>query len=326
MPVLPVSSYKGSGPLANGHVQTMFPVLFRPMPVVEYHRQRLETPDGDFLDVDFSSAAAAAQSESIAVISHGLEGHSRRRYVQGMARVLNARGWDAAAWNFRGCSGQPNRLPRMYHSGDTQDLHTVVAACAQKGYRRILLAGVSMGGNQILKYLGEDPDRVDSRVCGAVVFSVPCDLVGAAQVLGRPQNSVYMRYFLRTLRQKIKAKHAMYPDTIQMDGLDSIRTFAEFDDRYTAPLHGFSGALDYWTKSSCRQFLSSVRVPALLVNALNDPFLSASCYPYREARQSGSLFFETTVTGGHVGFVQFNRQNIYWSEERLLSFMDEQGL
>ncbi|MFV0421785.1 YheT family hydrolase [Oleidesulfovibrio sp.] len=329
MPVLPVPTYRMRGLLGNGHVQTILPALCRPMPQVVYQRERLETSDGDFLDVDFAYAmncSARCRSSKVAVVSHGLEGHSHRRYVRGMARVLNEQGWDVAAWNFRGCSGTPNRMARMYHSGDTQDLQTVVSRCDSYGYETIALIGVSMGGNQILKYLGEAPELVPSAVVAACVFSVPCDLTGAAVELAKPENAVYMRYFMRSLKEKVRAKHARYPDLIPVDGLDSMRSFAEFDNTYTAPLHGFSDAQDYWTRSSCKPFLSGISVPVLLVNALNDPFLSASCYPYKEAWQNKFLHLETPHTGGHVGFIQLNKNNVYWSEERVIRFFDMLGV
>lgn len=323
MPVLPDPSYSMPFPFSNGHVQTLFPPLFRTVPDMPAERVRIDTHDDDFLDLDYLYAEGSTRDGEmpLVVISHGLEGHSRRKYVRGMARCINARGWDVCAWNFRGCSGEPNRTLGMYHSGETRDLAAVIRHCIGRGYDRIGLAGFSMGGNQILKYLGEDPDAVPQEVFGAAVFSVPCDLVGAATVLDKPANTVYMRYFMRSLREKVRQKKALFPDRLNIDGLDAIRTFGEFDTRFTAPIHGFRSARDYWERSGCGQFLSQIRVPSLLVNAVNDPFLSPSCFPESVAIRNDSLFLEMPKTGGHVGFVQKNESGYYWSDMRAAEFL-----
>lgn len=321
MPLLSASSYTMPFPFTNGHVQTLYPPLFRTVPDAPARRERLDTADGDFLDMDF--LPCGAYGAPLAVISHGLEGHSRRKYVRGMARCLNAHGWDVCAWNFRGCSGEPNRTVRMYHSGVTDDLHSVVTHCAGLGYAAIALVGFSMGGNQILKYLGERPDAVHPAVAASVTFSVPCDLVGAAQVLDRPSNIIYMRYFMHSLRQKMVQKKAVFPEMPSIEGLESMRTFREFDNRFTAPLHGFRDARDYWERCGCGQFLRRVRVPSLLVNAVNDPFLSPSCYPVHVAEQSAALFLEMPRTGGHVGFVRSREDGYYWSDLRAAAFLGE---
>lgn len=321
MPVCFASSYRAPFFLRNGHAQTVFPVLFRPRPDVEQGRERLNLPDGDFIDLDLTPADPFAPFRGVAIVSHGLEGNSRRRYVQGMARALAASGWDVVARNFRGCGDETNRLPCMYHSGETNDLHATVEFCLQRGYRRVALVGFSMGGNQTLKYLGENPDRVPAAVVGAVVFSVPCDLVGAAAVLDRPSNRIYMEYFLRSLRGKMRQKAALFPGMFDLSGLDAMRTFAEFDERFTAPLHGFASALDYWRRSGCLSVLPDVRVPALLVNACDDPFMSPGCFPEAAAARNPALHLEMPRSGGHVGFVTMNARNRYWSEDRASAFL-----
>lgn len=176
-----------------------------------------------------------------------------------------------------------------------------------------------MGGNQTLKYLGENRNLVPAEVRGAVVFSVPCDLPGAAEVLDRPGNAVYMRYFMRTLRQKVRRKHETWPELYPLDGLDAIRTFGEFDQRYTAPVHGFASARDYWEKAACLRHLSNIRIPTLLVNAGNDPFLSPGCTPIAFARTHDYFWLETPGCGGHVGFTTTGG-GAYWSETRAVRF------
>jgi uncharacterized protein len=318
MPVIHPSSYHPPFFLRSGHLQTVYPNLVRRVDGVAYRRQRLETPDGDFLDLDRSSVGASR----VAVLAHGLEGNSTRPYILGMVRTLNRHGWDAVAWNFRGCSGEPNRRLRFYHSGDTPDLHTVLTHVLQNGgYEQLALIGFSLGGNVILKYLGEQGRDASSKITAAVTFSVPCDLAGSAHRMARLDNTVYLKRFMKLLHAKIRAKMEAFPGAINDHGYERMRTFEEFDDRYTASLHGFRSAHDYWTRASSKQFLAHIAVPTLLVNALDDPFLSPSCYPHEEAENNPSLFLETPATGGHVGFAALNRDGEYWSETRALGFL-----
>lgn len=322
MPVLDESDYRPTFVFWNGHVQTVYPTLFRPAPPARPEAERIATPDGDVLDLDWHRGEGACPPR-LAVITHGLEGSARKKYVAGMAGALTARGWDVLAWNFRGCGNGPNRLLRYYHSGDTDDLHTVlIHGLGRRDYAAAALVGFSVGGNQVLKYLGEDPDRVPTEVGGAVVFSVPCDLAGCARVMAKPSNRLYMEYFLRSLRAKACHKNALFGDVLDLTGLDAMTTFDEFDERITAPLNGFAGAADYYRRASSRPHLAAIRVPTLLVSAADDPFLSPSCYPREAAAASDSLFLEVPRSGGHVGFVERNAENRYWSERRAARFLD----
>ncbi|MFP4316449.1 MAG: YheT family hydrolase [Desulfovibrionales bacterium] len=317
MPVI-ASFYRSRFCLGSGHVQTMYPALFRKSAHVNYRRERIATPDGDFLDLDWLRAGFPG----LAVISHGLEGSSRGKYVLGMAHMLHSHGWDVLALNFRGCSGEPNRTLRLYHSGVTDDLHTALRHGLRVGrYHKAVLVGFSMGGNQTLKYLGEDPDKVPAEVGSAIVFSVPCDLEGAALAMGRYENRVYMHKFLRTLRRKVEEKDQRFPGILDLRGIASLRTFQEFDERYTAPLHGFSSALDYWRTCSANRFLEAIDRPTLLVNALNDPFLSPTCFPLAQAAASPYLHLECPRSGGHVGFLGLDRKGVSWAEKRTVQFL-----
>jgi len=324
MPILPVPDYLPPLPLRRSHLSTLYPTLLRTAPVLPpARRERVETPDGDFLLVDRHSSRVGL-SRSLVVISHGLEGDSRRKYVTGMARMATGLGMDAACWNQRGCGGEPNRLPRSYHSGETGDLHTVVAHCLKDGgYDRVALIGFSLGGNQILKYLGEDPAKVDERVEGAAVFSVPADLGPSERVLALPSRRIYVEYFMRGLRAKVREKAARFPDLVPADLLEGVRTLRDFDDRYTAPFHGYRDAADYYARASSLPLLDDVRVPTLLVNAQNDPFLTPSCYPRDAALANPHLFLETPRFGGHVGFAALGPENVYWSERRAAAFLTE---
>ena len=325
LPLLPSSYRAPAYLLGSGHLQTIVPALLRHVPDLTYRREQIELPDGDFLALDWAAAAAViagpAPARGLAIISHGLEGSSDRAYIRGMARALTRAGLDALAWNYRSC-GEPNRLLRSYHLGDTDDLHHVVGHALGTGrYEVIYLTGFSAGGNITLKYLGEDAARVPAAVRRAAVFSVPTDLKASSAHIARPQNQVYLRRFLKTLRQKVRAKAAQLPGEIDLTGLDELRDFAQFDDRYTAPMHGFASAEAYYAHASSGQYLAGIRIPTLLVNAENDPFLPPSCFPRAAAAASESLFLETPRDGGHVGFAEGRPDGVYYSERRAVAFL-----
>jgi uncharacterized protein len=319
MPIVRPSSYRPPLCFKNGHIQTIYPNIFRRVDGVTYLRQRMRTPDDDFLDLDWSSVGATR----LALLAHGLEGNSTRPYILGMVRAFNRHGWDAVVWNFRGCSGEPNEKVRFYHSGDTQDLHTVLTHILQDScYEKLVLIGFSLGGNVVLKYLGEKARQLSPKVRAGAAFSVPCHLASSAAKMGNPANVLYMKRFLHMLHEKIHAKMRLFPGEINDRDFHRMRSFKEFDERYTAPLHGFVSAEDYWERSSSKPFLAHIAVPTLLVNALDDPFLAPPCYPYQESLSNPYLFLETPETGGHVGFVSFDRSGDYWSESRAIEFLD----
>lgn len=302
----------------NCHVQTIYPVLFRKINSFSYTRERITTFDNDFLDMDWS----CTQNNRLAIISHGLEGNTTRTYVKAMAKALNDGGWDVLAWNYRSCSGEPNRLLRSYHNGVTEDLAWVIDHGKNKGrYHEIALVGFSLGGNLTLVHLGRD--KVDPIVTKAVVFSVPCDLRASAYVLAKPVNKLYMKRFLIMLRKKIQAKMITMPGAIDDKGYEKIKTFREFDDRYTAPIHGFKDAHDYWKKCSSLQFIPKIKIPTLIINAVNDPFLPKECFPVAEAGYNRNITLKMPKSGGHVGFISFNKTGQYWSEHQAVSFLNK---
>ena len=318
MPIVAPSSYVPPRLLANGHLQTLFPSLLRKVHGVAYQRERIETPDGDFLDLDWTATGAGR----LAVIAHGLEGDSQRAYVRGMVRALARNGWDAVVWNARGCSGEPNRVLRFTHSGAIEDLQTVISHLrSTRDYEELALLGFSLGGNLTLKFLGERGRELPPCIRRAVTFSVPCDLQSGSHQLAGLANRIYMSRFLRSLRQKIRAKMKMMPGKIDDRDYGQLRTFKDFDDRYTAPIHGFADAEDYWRRCSCRPVLKNISIPTLLINARNDPFLAEACYPVAEAEANPNLHLERPASGGHVGFISFNDRGEYWSETRALAFL-----
>ncbi len=282
-----------------------------------YTRERIDTPDDDFLDLDWLRRG----SDSVVIISHGLEGNSSRAYIKGMAKALFANGYDVVAWNFRGCSEEMNRQLRFYHSGATDDLHTVVKHVIEKKYKSISFVGFSLGGNLTLKYLGECDQH--PLIDKAAVFSVPLDLRTSCEKISLPSNRVYSNRFLRSLKTKILRKSQFHRE-LETTNLERIKTLAEFDDMYTAPLHGFNNAIDYYDKCSSLNFLRSIKRPTLIVNTLNDPFLSAECFPRVLTKDHPFVRLQILSRGGHVGFAQFNKNGLYWSEQRAVSFLQGQ--
>jgi uncharacterized protein len=303
MVILGYSNYQASFVFRNPHLNTIYPALFRNINNLNYKRERLYTSDGDFIDLDFSKV----NSSKIAIISHGLESNSYESYMKGTIKALNQKGWDAVAFNFRGCSGEANNLLKSYHSGATEDLREVIQyICSKKG------------GNLVLKYLGEGGNSISS----AVTISVPCCLKEVSIKLAKSSNSIYMKCFLYSLKKKIKAKAQSFPDQINYKSFANIKTFYEFDNLYTAPFHGFKDAEDYWAQCSSLNFIPQIKIPTLLINALDDPFLGPNCYPFSYAEKSDCLFLETPKYGGHVGFASLNEQ--YWHEKRIIDFIEFQ--
>lgn len=318
MPLISDSTYQAPSWLPGGHAQTIYPALFRKVAPIYGIEERVELADGDFIDIEWFGK----KSSRLAILSHGLEASAKTDYIHAMAGALIRRGWDVLTWNFRGCSSEPNRLLRMYHSGETEDLdHIITHALLNHPAASIDLIGFSLGGNLTLKYLGERPGHLSSRLHRAVAFSTPCDLACSSHQLSLLSNRIYMERFLIAMRAKIRAKKKMFPELLDLTGLNRIRTFQEFDDRFTAPIHGFRDAADYWARNSCRQFLSEIRLPTLLVSAVNDPFLGQGCYPREEAAASHHFHFEAPESGGHVGFYTRGNGGEYWSETRAVEFL-----
>lgn len=302
--------------LFSPHLETIFPALMRRVVLPPYERERIETPDGDFLDLDW----LRGPSDKLVIISHGLEGNSQRAYVKGMAKVLRDNGYDVIAWNYRGCSGEMNRRLRFYHSGATDDLNVVIDhAVDEKKYRHIYLVGFSLGGNITLKLLGESRPRPEVR--RAVAISVPLELRSSCEQISRPSNRVYSNRFLRSLKAKVRAKSLLMPE-LSVSELKKIRTIKDFDDQYTAPLHGFTDAIDYYNQCSSIRFVEGITTPSLIINTRNDPFLSPACFPTEKLNGHHAVTLEVLQRGGHVGFTQFGRQGVYWSEQRTLSFFN----
>lgn len=307
--------------LPGGHAQTIYP-LTRRGPLPHYRRERWETPDGDFIDIDWL-AVPAGESAPLVVLFHGLEGSSRSHYACALMHSLARHGWAGAVPHFRGCSGELNRLPRAYHSGDSAEIDWVMHRMrAMFPKRAIFAAGVSLGGNALLKWLGEQEGAAEGIVQAAAAVCAPLDLAAAGHALQHGFNRVYARNFLATLKANSLARLERFPDLFDRRRMLAAKTLYDFDDAVTAPMHGFRDAADYWRRSSSKPWLPGVRVPTLVINALNDPFLPAQALP-GEQQVSPAVTLEYPASGGHVGFVSGPFPgHLGWLPQRLLAFFE----
>lgn len=316
MPVI-TSDYIVPRIFQNADASTIFAGKLRKVNL-SYERERIELDDGDFLDLDWS-IANKEKSENLVVLLHGLAGSTNRPYMKGMAKAFNIQNWDALAMNFRGCSEEMNRHFQSYHAGASEDLAGVVAhALSSKRYKKIALVGFSLGGNMLMKYLGEDRTR-PSQILGAVGISVPCDLSGSLGAINRMRNFVYSKRFEINLKQQLAIRAEKFPDKLDKKNIYTCNSLRDIDDLYTSRAHGYKNAADYYAQTSATNFLNDIEIPVLMINAKNDTFLSPDCYPYRVAQDSEHLHLETPAYGGHVGFV--TKSGMYYHEKRATEFI-----
>lgn len=327
MPVI-TSSFEATGLFRNPHFSTIYSSKVRKVRGLRQVRETIELPDGDFIDIDWSFSSIASKGDSlsrkriptsskIALLLHGLEGDAQRPYMRGMASLLVENGYDVAAINFRGCSGVQNRLYKSYHSGETGDLRFVVKEIARRGYHSIGLYGVSLGGNVVLKYLGEQ-EEIPPQLKVASCIGVPVDLKISLEQLVKRENFIYRTSFLIHLRAKYRKKMVQFPNKMSRDEYRAIKSLKDFDDLYTAPAHGFDDALNYYAQASSYRFLEHIDIPTLVLNAKNDSFLHGNCYPITQAENSDYLHLEMPDHGGHVGF--YLPGKYYYNERRTLEF------
>jgi predicted alpha/beta-fold hydrolase len=315
------SDFQSYFPFNNGHVETLVPYFLRPVQKISYKRERLETLDHDFVDLDWLKIG----SEKLVVLSHGLEGCTRSRYMLGMASYLGDRGFDVLAWNQRSCSGELNRLIPTYHSGFSHDLRQVIThALSRHQYQQVYLVGFSLGGNVTLKYLGEEADQIDPRIKAAAAISTPVSLEDCAKALSSPMGRVYTKNFILRMTSKIKQKKQIFPEfEPDIRKLNRAWDFETFDNLVTAPIFGFDSAQDYWQQASSLPLLTKIETPSLIINALNDPFLSGDCFPSKMLQEHPVVHLETPETGGHVGFLSGSMSDV-WTEPRVFQhFLSE---
>jgi uncharacterized protein len=313
-------SYQSPKWLHGGHTQTIWPLALKGTPPA-FHRERWDTPDGDFIDVDF---LPFQPGQPLVTLFHGLEGSSRSHYARALMRALGAKGWNGAVVHFRGCSGEPNRLARAYHSGDADEIDWVLTRLAQRfaNHRRYAV-GVSLGGNALLCWLGTREAAAHTRVDKAASISAPLDLTLSGYYLEHGFNKVYTRHFLRTLQASVHLKAQHYPGLFDAARAAAARTLYEFDDAYTAPVHGFGTATEYWRRASSKPLLRGIAVPTLVLNARNDPFMPREVLPARQ-EVSPTVILEQPAEGGHVGFASGPFPgHIEWLPRRLLAFFED---
>lgn len=312
-----MQTYRAPFWIRNPHLQTVWPALLRRPPDVPLTRERVELPDGDFVDLDW----AGGGDGPLVLVLHGLEGSSRSPYVRGLLAAVTARGWRGVVLHFRGCSGEPNRLARGYHSGETQDLASIVELLRKREpYARLAAVGYSLGGNVLLKWLGEQGSR--APLFAAAAISVPLVLSDAVARLHSGMSRVYERRLLNSLRRSLTAKIRCVSMPLGDEVLATLRSMRDFDETVTAPLHGFAGADDYYARSSSRPFLRDIAVPTLIVHAADDPFMTPAVIP-ESHELAPCVTLEVSPRGGHVGFIHgLPWRPRYWLEERIPAYLE----
>jgi predicted alpha/beta-fold hydrolase len=305
--------------LPNGHLQTIYPALFIARPPVPFRRERWDAPDGDFVDVDFVDGEPG---QPLLLLFHGLEGSSDSHYARSLMAAVAARGWSGAVAHFRGCSGESNRAPRFYHSGDAAEIDWIVRRVRQHATGKLYVVGVSLGGNALLRWLGESQHQAEI-IDAACSVSAPLDLAQGGKELARGLNRMYTRMFLQTLKPKCLAKLKQYPGLFDRDAMLAARDLRAFDNVVTAPLHGYRNADDYWHRASAAHVLNDITVPTLVLNARNDPFLPGRYLPQQA---SSHVVLDYPRHGGHVGFAVGGLPGrLDWLPRRLLHFLHDGG-
>jgi predicted alpha/beta-fold hydrolase len=323
MPLLK-SDFAPTLPFKNGYFNTMYRPLFM-KDICTYNRKRIPTWDADFIDLDFSFVG----SKTLVLLIHGLEGSSESKYMASTSNHINRKGLDTVCFNLRSCSGEDNLLLATYHSGKTEDVDFVVQHLLNNyNYDNIILVGFSLGGNLTLKYLGEYQPKLSEKVKGGIAISVPVDITSAEIEMDKFKNKLYIEIFFKTLKNKILEKAHKFPNyKLDKDKLFKATTFKHLESLYIVPIFGFKSPEDYWKKASSKPYLSKIDRPTLLINAKDDTFLSAACYPIKEALQSNNFYLEVSDYGGHCGFMSsFKPQENTWLEERIMRFIAEKVL
>lgn len=297
---LDIPNYNTPFWLLNRHVHTIYASKFLSVNPAPYARERWNTPDGDFIDVDRIEKG----NKRAVILGHGLEGSSRRPYTLSSARYFSNKDWDVVAWNSRSCSGEMNIKPKLYCHGDTADLDFVIKKISKENYREIVLIGFSMGGAIILNWLGRKGQNIPHPVKAAVAISAPCDIREASENLESGIQKLYGSYFLKKLKEKVKLKAQQFPGFLNTHGIEKIKKWREFDERFSAPLNGLASADEFYEYCSAKHRIDNIQIPTLLMNALDDPILSAEDYPENAISQNDYLYNYFPRKGGHVAFLK----------------------
>jgi predicted alpha/beta-fold hydrolase len=319
MPLIESSSYRRPPFYQfNGHLQTIWPAMFRQV-TTSYERERINLPDGDFLDLDWVDRG----QKRLVILTHGLEGNTDRHYMKGMANHFAEQDWDILGWNCRTCSGEMNQQLRMYNHGDIDDIgHVINHVLRRKSYEQIVLIGFSMGGSILMKYLGVKGKEAPQQIIGGIAFSAPCDLKASVDALEIPSNKFYKNRFFTSLRPKIEAKAKQYPDVIDIRNFEKIKEWRDFDNFFSAPINGYANAEDFYKQASAKNYMGGTTRPILLANAINDPILPPACTPTGLCQTHSLIHLETPRLGGHVGFCLAGK-SYTWMESRALEFVNQ---
>ena len=311
------STYTAPLLFKNPHIATIYAATLRKVNFKFEKRERLELSDGDFLDLDWSFSQP--KSKRLIIAMHGLAGDANRPYMLGIGKIFTENAWDYCGMNFRSCSGEINRLYRSYNAGATEDLEEVLAHILRKNtYKEIALLGFSLGGNLLLKYLGER-EQLPQQIKVAVAISTPCDLGASLEALNLPNNKLYTKRFEKNLKDQLFERQLAFPKELEKQQISACNSLLAIDELYTSRAHGYASASEYYQKCSCLQFLPNIKIPTLLLNAKNDTFLTSASFPKKVARESTFLHLEIPKHGGHVGFIQ--NKKFYYQEERALQFI-----
>ncbi len=304
--------------LRHGHAQTIYGSLWAPAPAVPWKREIWPCPDDDFIHVD---RWGETPDRPTFVIFHGLEGNTQSSYVKAMAHHAKQRGWNVVAPNFRGCSGTINRAPRLYHAGDSAEIHWILEQLRDSSSLPLFAAGISLGGNMLLKWLGEQGKAATKLLTAAAAIAPPLELAKVGRHLDTGFNRIYSRHFLASLKLKAREKFRQYPGLFDLASVLRATTLREFDDHFMAPLHGFSGVDDYWTRASSKPWVQSITVPTLLLNAKDDPFIPTDAHLLPQECPP-ALHLDQQPHGGHVGFVSAPFPGrLQWMPERILQHL-----
>lgn len=315
--IMKINTFKPAWWLNSCHLQTVFPYIFQRKIALNTIRERIELPDADYLDIDW----VGEQNNEIIIVLHGLAGSINSPYVRGLMAALDKTGRRSLLMHFRGCSGTPNRLARNYHAGDTQDLDYVIRMIKTRfPATKISIIGFSLGGNVLLKWLGES--NRDHIISSAIAVSVPFDLKNAASRLQTGFSKIYQAHLLNQIKNEILKKKDLICPFVNINSIKAIKNFNQFDELITAPLHGFTNADEYYVTSSCKQYLKTINTPTLIIHAADDPFMSPDCIP-NSNELSSKVTFELCRSGGHVGFISSKLiKPIYWLENRIIQYLD----
>ncbi len=320
MPVIQ-SEYRPTNALfKNSHVNTIYASLLRRLPNIKFERERIELEDGDFLDLDWSKKG----SKNLVLILAGLEGKSRSLYARASIKHFNQNNWDAVSMNYRGCSGEKNRLLRGYHMGASEDVKYTIDHIIQKyDYKKIVIIGYSLGGNLALKYVGEQGENLPKELAATVSFSVPLNIKKSNERLSKWYNWHYLKWFMFPLNIKANRKKKQFPGKIDSyKGFFMSGSFLYFDTHFTAPANGFKSVEEYWNQSTSKPLLKNIKIPSLIIASKDDTFISEDCYPSTEAEANKNITLEISENGGHCGFIRKFFERVWWMEERAWEFVN----